>query len=84
MQARANIAASFQHVAIKQLVQRVSRGIDWARQVAPDVSCLVVSGGVAANEAVRCSLNEVAAKAELVTCFPPIQLCTDNGVPSSS
>jgi N6-L-threonylcarbamoyladenine synthase len=83
MQARANIAASFQHVAIEQLAQRVRRGIDWARQVAPNVSCLVVSGGVAANEAVRCSLSGVAAKAKLATCYPPVQLCTDNGTLSS-
>ena len=42
-------------------------------------SALVAAGGVAANQAIRSALQEVAAKAETPLIVPPPELCTDNG-----
>ena len=42
------------------------------------VDCLVVAGGVAANEAVRGSLERLAAEHDLPFVAPPLWLCTDN------
>ena len=55
--------------------------VEWARESAPELSCLVVSGGVAANKAVRASLDAVADAAQLPTRYPSLALCTDNGAP---
>eukprot|EP00892_Ulva_mutabilis_P011995 jgi/Ulvmu1/9168/UM005_0266.1 len=77
---RADIAASFQRVAVEQLAQRTARGLTWAKEVAPEVRTLVVSGGVAANQSVRARLDEVAAEADLAAVYPESRLCTDNGV----
>jgi N6-L-threonylcarbamoyladenine synthase len=40
---------------------------------------LVAAGGVAANQAIRGALQEVAAKAQTTLIIPPPALCTDNG-----
>jgi N6-L-threonylcarbamoyladenine synthase len=40
---------------------------------------LVAAGGVAANQAIRGALQDVAAKAETTLLIPPPALCTDNG-----
>ncbi len=37
------------------------------------------AGGVAANQAIRGALQEVAAKAQTTLMIPPPALCTDNG-----
>jgi len=41
---------------------------------------LVVSGGVARNNALRERLNAVAESAGVRAVYPPARLCTDNGV----
>jgi N6-L-threonylcarbamoyladenine synthase len=40
---------------------------------------LVAAGGVAANQAIRSALQDVAAKAQTTLIIPPPALCTDNG-----
>jgi N6-L-threonylcarbamoyladenine synthase len=40
---------------------------------------LVAAGGVAANQAIRGALQDVAAKAQTRLIIPPPALCTDNG-----
>lgn len=40
----------------------------------------VISGGVAANMVIRGKIEEAAKNMNIATCFPPINLCTDNGV----
>jgi len=40
---------------------------------------LVAAGGVAANQAIRGALEDVAAQAETTLIIPPPALCTDNG-----
>ncbi len=39
----------------------------------------MAAGGVAANQAIRGALQDVAAKAETTLIIPPPALCTDNG-----
>ena len=46
----------------------------------PAGTTLVVSGGVAANTALRAALSEVAGKSGLKFVAPPIALCTDNAI----
>ena len=40
---------------------------------------LVAAGGVAANQAIRGALQDVAARAQTTLIIPPPALCTDNG-----
>lgn len=80
LQVRADIAASFQRVAVAHLVERCARGIGWAAEEFPGIRQLVVAGGVAANSLLRAELGAVAAAAGLELVCPPPQLCTDNGV----
>lgn len=65
-----DIAACFQATAIETLLRKVIKAID---QYSP--SYLVVAGGVAANKALRKSLE---SQLEIPTIFPDIKLCTDN------
>jgi len=79
-QTRADIAASFQAKAVKHLEERLKRALTWALEDTPDLSCIVVAGGVAANATVRSTLVKVAEDAKLPLIFPPPKWCTDNGV----
>ncbi|KAL2651180.1 hypothetical protein R1flu_019308 [Riccia fluitans] len=77
---RADIAASFQRVAVQHLEDKCRRAIEWARRLAPSLSSLVVSGGVASNQTVRAKLGALASELDLQLVCPPPRLCTDNGV----
>ncbi|KAK1262200.1 hypothetical protein QJS04_geneDACA020548 [Acorus gramineus] len=77
---RANIAASFQRVAVFHLEERCERAVKWALNIEPSIKHLVVSGGVASNQYVRTRLDHVARKNDLQLVCPPPSLCTDNGV----
>ncbi|XP_031394511.1 probable tRNA N6-adenosine threonylcarbamoyltransferase, mitochondrial isoform X1 [Punica granatum] len=77
---RADIAASFQRVAVLHLEERCERAIDWAMNIEPSIKHLVVSGGVASNQYVRARLDEVVKRKSLQLVCPPPSLCTDNGV----
>jgi N6-L-threonylcarbamoyladenine synthase len=76
--AQANLAAGFQMAAIDSLCDRTARATHLARELAPDLSALVVAGGVAANSALRQRLQAIAAAADLPLLAPPGRLCTDN------
>jgi N6-L-threonylcarbamoyladenine synthase len=89
---QADVAASFQHVAFSHLEQRLKYAFEFCAslpvgegEVRP--STLVVSGGVAANMALRERLQALCEQTaapdgsdswRLVV--PPPRLCTDNGV----
>lgn len=77
---RADIAASFQRVAVLHLEEKCERAIEWALEIEPSIKHLVVSGGVASNQYVRAQLNQVVKKKGLELVCPPPCLCTDNGV----
>jgi N6-L-threonylcarbamoyladenine synthase len=70
-----DLCASFQHAVIDCLVDRTDRAIA-AMDERP--TALVVAGGVAANQAIRAALAQLAARAGLPFVAPPLWLCTDN------
>ncbi len=69
-----DIAASFQQAVVDCLIDRTKRAI----AVANSATALVVAGGVAANLAVRSSLEALAHQNGLAFVAPPLWLCTDN------
>ncbi|CAN7103418.1 unnamed protein product [Brassica rapa subsp. narinosa] len=77
---RADIAASFQRVAVLHLEEKCERAIDWALKLEPCIKHMVVSGGVASNQYVRSRLNNIVENKNLKLVCPPPSLCTDNGV----
>lgn len=77
---RADIAASFQNVAVRHLAERTQRGLAWALEGDPGIRSLVLAGGVAANRHVRSALTAVAEGAGVQLVCPRPSLCTDNGV----
>ncbi|GLT39548.1 hypothetical protein SLA2020_137320 [Shorea laevis] len=77
---RADIAASFQRVAVLHIEERCQRAIEWALKIEPSIKSLVVSGGVASNQYVRAQLNQIVKNNGLQLVCPPPSLCTDNGV----
>jgi tRNA A37 threonylcarbamoyltransferase TsaD len=79
VQQRADMAASFQHVAVEQLAHRLKYATEWAREVNPEINTLVVAGGVAANKTLRARIEEVAKGSGYHTVYPHPRLCTDNG-----
>ncbi|XP_021756288.1 probable tRNA N6-adenosine threonylcarbamoyltransferase, mitochondrial [Chenopodium quinoa] len=77
---RADIAASFQRVAVLHLEERCEGAIEWALKMEPSIKYFVVSGGVASNQYVRARLDQIAKNIGLQLVCPPPSLCTDNGV----
>ncbi len=69
----ADIAASFQQAVVDCFVDRTRAAL--RRSKAPT---LVVAGGVAANAAVRSSLEALAVSEGRGFAVPPVWLCTDN------
>ncbi len=69
----ADIAASFQATAVKMLVRKTVRA---ARRL--DVDRIVLTGGVAANSALRTSLGQECAERSWELHIPSRRLCTDN------
>lgn len=71
-----DLCASFQQAVIDCLIDRTRRALA-ATAIRP--TALVVAGGVAANQAIRGALANLAASADLPFVAPPLWLCTDNG-----
>jgi len=72
----ADIAASFQAAVTDILADR----LDHALAMRPEVTAVVIAGGVAANQAIRARLEGVVAAAGKTLIAPPLRLCTDNAV----
>ena len=72
----ADIAAAFQASVAAVLADRAAH----AMAMAPECRLLVVSGGVAANGAIRAALAAAAQRRDLRFMAPPLRLCTDNAV----
>ena len=70
---REDIAASFQQALVDCLVDRTKVALEKS-----DAPTLVVAGGVAANQAIRGALAELAARHGRQFSVPPVWLCTDN------
>jgi N6-L-threonylcarbamoyladenine synthase len=69
----ADIAASFQATAVKMLVRKTVKAA-----LRLGVKRIVLTGGVAANQALRAALAADAAEHGLSLSVPPPGLCTDN------
>ena len=67
---RADIAASFQRIAIDTLVDKTERAF---RDFLP--KSVVIAGGVAANQELR---HQLSKRLPLTIEYAPVQLCTDN------
>jgi tRNA A37 threonylcarbamoyltransferase TsaD len=78
-QDKADIAASFQHVAIQHVEQRLSRAMG---MVEPEgISTVALVGGVAANQELRRRVDKLcqSRKQPWQLVVPPPRLCTDQG-----
>lgn len=76
---KADIAASFQHVAVRHLEMRTKRALQMLEKQSGKRATLVVAGGVAANEVIRTRLQQVALDEDWGITIAPAALCTDNG-----
>ena len=80
---KANLAASFQNVAIRHIEDRLKRamGLLEQQQSPEKIRTLAVVGGVAANQELRSRLEAVCAAREepWKMVVPPPRLCTDQG-----
>jgi len=75
----ADLCASFQAAVLESTADRLSVGLRLFQERFGPPRALVAAGGVAANQAIRGALQDVAAKAETTLIIPPPALCTDNG-----
>lgn len=80
----ADLCASFQKAVVETVVDRTARAMALAEPVleksgrGPGNRALVVAGGVAANQAIRGALTQLAAARGYTFHAPPLALCGDN------
>lgn len=67
-----NVAASFQYIAAKTVVDAVERAVEQYNPVS-----FIIGGGVAANQELREQLQQ---RIPLEITYPSLELCTDNAV----
>lgn len=70
----ADICASYQHVIVEALLQKVEYTADQL-----ELTNICVSGGVSANSYLNASLRNLGTKKGWNIFIPPLSLCTDNG-----
>jgi N6-L-threonylcarbamoyladenine synthase len=75
---RSDAAASLQAASGDCLIDRAANALAMFRDRCPAGNTLVVAGGVAANQALRVRLAELAAREGYAFVAPPPRLCTDN------
>jgi len=75
----ADLAAALQAAVADTLADRTAHAIAEFKRRHPEGRHLVVSGGVAANRAIRSRIGALAAQHGLTSLAPPPELCTDNG-----
>ena len=74
-----DLCASFQAAVLESTADRLAVGLRLFEARFGPPRALVAAGGVAANQAIRGALQEVAARAQTTLIIPPPVLCTDNG-----
>jgi N6-L-threonylcarbamoyladenine synthase len=74
-----DLCASFQAAVLESTADRLSVGLKLFHEQFGPPRALVAAGGVAANQAIRGALQDVAARAQTTLIIPPPALCTDNG-----
>ncbi len=75
----ADLCSALQSAIAETIAERCERALaTFIKNYKPQKPTLVVSGGVAANMAIRAALEKTAAKQGAVLAAPPLNLCTDN------
>ena len=74
-----DLCAGFQAAVLESTADRLRVGLQLFHEQFGPPRALVAAGGVAANQAIRGALQQVAAKVETTLIIPPPALCTDNG-----
>ena len=80
-QSKSDLAASFQAAVCDVLSERTANAMTKFRQNLPEQNQparFVVAGGVAANQAIRASLEALCAAENFTLFAPPLIYCTDN------
>lgn len=77
---KANIAASFQRAVCDVLGNKTGRAMDMFAENVTDASPhrFVIAGGVAANQAIRKTLQDLCTEKGFTLTAPPMKFCTDN------
>jgi N6-L-threonylcarbamoyladenine synthase len=75
----ADLCAGFQAAVLESTADRLNVGLRLFQEKFGAPRALVAAGGVAANQAIRGALQNVASRAETTLVIPPPALCTDNG-----
>ncbi len=78
-QDKVDLCAAFQKTVIEVLRYKITQAIKYCLKEKIKISCVVMSGGVAANQAICKSLTNLCEEFHLNFVAPPIRLCTDNG-----
>lgn len=81
-QAKADICASFQNVAIQHIEQRLKYAMD-AMEKTSGIRTLALVGGVAANQELRRRVEAQCQGRDWTLHVPPPRLCTDQGAMSA-
>ena len=74
-----DLCAGFQAAVLELTADRLRVGLNLFEAQFGPPRALVAAGGVAANQAIRGALQDVAASAQTALLIPPPALCTDNG-----
>jgi N6-L-threonylcarbamoyladenine synthase len=74
-----DLCAGFQAAVLESTADRLRTGLALFHEKFGAPTALVAAGGVAANRAIRASLEDVATRAGTSLMLPPPELCTDNG-----
>ncbi|HWX64587.1 tRNA (adenosine(37)-N6)-threonylcarbamoyltransferase complex transferase subunit TsaD [Bradyrhizobium sp.] len=74
-----DLCAGFQAAVLESTTDRLEVGLELFNEKFGPPRALVAAGGVAANQAIRGALQDVAARAQTTLIIPPPALCTDNG-----
>ena len=75
----ADLAHAFQHTMADVIADRCARAIKkFKTEYKPHTPTLVVSGGVAANEAIKARLKDLCDEHNIHSYAPPVSLCGDN------
>ncbi len=70
----ANLAASFQKVAVESIVMKTRKAIQ-----EENIKHIIIAGGVAANHFLRDSIINLGEELGVDVSIPPMKYCTDNG-----
>jgi N6-L-threonylcarbamoyladenine synthase len=76
-----NLAASFQKTINEILYTKCKAAMtEFISKYKKDKKVFVISGGVASNQSIRNNLDKLSKEMGFENYFPPIELCSDNGV----